>query len=338
MFRKLACLSFLIFSISNNAFAWGAKGHELVGQIADGLLTNNAKSHLSQIVGFTLEQSGPWLDCVKSVQHKADGTFGLFDDPGHSSYLHPQCEPFFQNAPQERARMEDYVARNWDTCVYRGGTHGCHETYHFADVSPLHSAYKLGLVGTSDHDIVSAINAAIAKLKGETYSGPVNIKDEKEAVFLLAHLVGDLHQPLHVGSVYLNRKGKEIDPDAGTYDEATATNGGNFLIDGSRSLHSEWDAIPKYNRNELVEMNATAKALSPATDPIGYWAADWATDTLQQSAKIYALMRFEPVADDKWPVTFPDKSEYLKQQSLAKKRQLAYAGAHLAEIFNTLWP
>lgn len=338
MLRRFAVIVFVIASIPQSCFAWGAKGHELVGEIADGLLTANAKTHLSQIVGFTLEQSGPWLDCVKSVQLQTDGSFALYDNPARPAYLHPQCEPFFDSAPQEQARMEDYVARNWNTCVYQDGSRGCHETYHFADVSPLHAAYKVGLVGTSDHDIVSAINAAIATLKGDSYSGPVKIKDQKEAVFLLAHLIGDLHQPLHVGSIYLDGSGKEIDPDAGTFDEATATNGGNLLMDGSRSLHSQWDGIPDYNKSEIVDMKTTAKALAPTLGPIEGWASEWATDTLQQSAKIYSLMKFEPVTNDKWPVTFPDKSEYLKQQSLMKKRQLAHAGAHLASIFNSIWP
>ncbi|WP_409362753.1 S1/P1 nuclease [Bradyrhizobium sp. CIR18] len=33
------------------------------------------------------------------------------------------------------------------------------------------------------------------------------MKDKKEALFVLSHLVGDLHQPLHVGAVYLDSAG-----------------------------------------------------------------------------------------------------------------------------------
>lgn len=31
---------------------------------------------------------------------------------------------------------------------------------------------------------------------------------------LIAHFVGDLHQPLHVGAVYLHANGVVVDPDA----------------------------------------------------------------------------------------------------------------------------
>lgn len=35
------------------------------------------------------------------------------------------------------------------------------------------------------------------------------------AVILLAHFVGDIHQPLHVGAQYFNAKGQPVDPERG---------------------------------------------------------------------------------------------------------------------------
>ena len=34
----------------------------------------------------------------------------------------------------------------------------------------------------------------------------------REALRLLAHYVGDIHQPLHVAAVYLDREGRVVDP------------------------------------------------------------------------------------------------------------------------------
>ena len=55
---------------------------------------------------------------------------------------------------------------------------------------------------------------------------------------LLAHLLGDLHQPLHVGSIYLDLDGKPVHPDTpGLSDEAktaSETAGGNRLRLGLR--------------------------------------------------------------------------------------------------------
>lgn len=255
MRTRLILLSYFIsIMASAPAFAWGPEGHQEVGAIADRLLTDNARAKLKAIVGFTLEQSGPWLDCVKSVRNNGGGNFALFDDPQHRGYLHPQCEPFFVNAPVEQGRMEDYVRRNWDTCradssIEIAADKNCSDVYDYTDVSIGHDEYRLGYAGTSKFDVVSAINAAIHKLRDPTSATEISIADEKEAVLMLAHLVGDLHQPLHVGAIYLDKNGQQLDPDTGTYDKITQTQGGNLLehlrMDGRhRSFHSEWDSLP----------------------------------------------------------------------------------------------
>ena len=77
------------------------------------------------------------------------------------------------------------------------------------------------------HDVVSAINAAIAVLQGSASPSPVSFTSKREALRVLAHYVGGIHQPLHVGAIYLDASGHEVDPDAGTYDPATKTQGGS---------------------------------------------------------------------------------------------------------------
>ncbi len=109
-----------------------------------------------------------------------------------------------------------------------------------------HDHYSRRYAGTSSHDIVSAIDAALAVLQDKPAPVPFSIEDKKEALFLLAHLVGDLHQPLHVGAVYLDEDGNLVNPDAGAgVDPATETFGGNLISSGSDNLHHEWDDIPE---------------------------------------------------------------------------------------------
>src|SRR5262249_51714563 len=179
---------------SGPALGWGHEGHEVVGSIADQLLEGHpAKAQVARILGFELRVAGPWLDCVRSVVHHTDDdTFEYDPDPHHPEYRVP-CTSF--ETPNEKTRMEDYAKRNWTTCVYKPG-HGCPETYHFADVAIQHHRYDRSFAGTSEHDIVSAINAAVAKLKNPSAPAPapLSITDQKEALFLLAHLLGDLHQ------------------------------------------------------------------------------------------------------------------------------------------------
>src|SRR5262249_46797677 len=154
--------------------------------------------------------------------------------PGKAEYRIP-CTSF--ETPVEAARMEDYVARNWSNCAYQAG-HGCDESYHFTDVAIQHCDYSRNYTGTSNHDVVGAINAAIAVLQVRPAPMPFSIRDKKEALFLLAHFVGDLHQPLHVGAIYLDRDGQPVNPDLRGLDPATETAGGNFIDDDGRSFHS----------------------------------------------------------------------------------------------------
>ena len=60
------------------------------------------------------------------------------------------------------------------------------------------AAYEERGVGTSDDDIVHILKQCIAVLKGArgASANPHNFS-QREALLLLVHLIGDLHQPLH---------------------------------------------------------------------------------------------------------------------------------------------
>ncbi|MBW5438457.1 hypothetical protein FXB41_27955 [Bradyrhizobium canariense] len=245
-FAALICAMLLTFS--HQAQAWNANGHQIVGAIADEMLTVNAKSQVATILAVNLRTAGPWLDCLKSVHRFADGTFRYVVEEAFEA----PCKPFVSAHPI----MQQYVKRNFFQCSYLtkrkdddGNAYqekmGCHNTYHFDDVAIQRGHFDRNSQGTNDHDIVAAITAAIAMLLERPSPPPFKIADKREALFLLAHLVGDLHQPLHVGAVYLDNDGKQVDPDVThTIDPATETVGGNVIKDAGKNLHTEWDAPP----------------------------------------------------------------------------------------------
>ena len=225
----LGCVWALLYPAA--ALAWGYQGHEVVGSVADRLLKPNAKQQVRQILGFNLRTADPWADCVKSVVRHDDGTFHYEVDPNHLEFEVP-CTSF--SSREERARIVDYAARNWFTCSYKpdGFERGCHNTFHFEDIAVQRNNFDRSFQGTNDHDAVAAISAAIAVLTDKPALPPFSIKDKKEALFMLAHFMGDLHQPLHVGSVYLDANGNLVDPDvAHQIDPATETIGGNAIQD-----------------------------------------------------------------------------------------------------------
>ena len=321
-----------------SAGGWGHEGHQTVGAIADALLVGTpAEKEIQKILGSEkLETAALWADCAKGVSSSAPYQFTL-------STRYPECDPF-QKSQAGRHEMEDFVQRNASACHQRAGEEMCHKQYHYADVAIEHNTYDRSDVGTSDHDVVSAINAAVAKLKGHSVPAPFSLNTRKEALRLLAHMVGDVHQPLHVGAIYLDAAGHEVDPDAGTFDPATKTRGGNLLIHGpGRNLHSEWDSIPTrlMSSQFLNEGLAQARSVPVTPGPVSDWAATWAGETVRASQTAFDGLSFGDEKNDgtpraRWPIEEP--TDYAASRAALQEPQLVKAGARLAHLLQAVWP
>jgi hypothetical protein len=311
------------------ALAWGPEGHQVVGSIADQLLNHTAKQQVATILGTKLRVASTWADCARSVQQSSDGSFKYVVNPRFEA----PCTSF------DKARLVDYVSRNWSNCTYEDKPTNCHKAFHFADVAIQHDTYDRADVGTNDHDVVSTINAAILVLQNKPAPAPFSIKDKKEALFMLAHFVGDIHQPLHVGAIYLDAAGGPVNPDAGTFDKNSATAGGNSINEGHQNLHADWDAIPKrLGTSASKAIVAKAKAVPHTTGPLEDWAATWASDTVMASHTAFKGLSFTGTGAHKWSVEFDNRKAYVKSENQLKEKQLAKGGARLAELLNAIWP
>ena len=264
------------------AWAFGPTGHEVTGAIADGLLTPAAAAQVKALIGMPLRTAATWADCAKDVSPVAGKGFVYQPDPRYSA----SCKAF--QTPAGIARMQDYVKRNWNACDPAAHVSACHKLYHFADVAIEHDHYDRSYAGTSDHDVVSAIGAAVLVLQGKPAPAPISLKDRQDALLLLAHLVGDVHQPLHVGSVYLDAQNHLVDPGAAGHpvDKKTDTHGGNAIEDKSNNLHAEWDEVDrKLDPLKLTpELLAAARAVpASAGDPAG-WPSAWPRSTTSSAS------------------------------------------------------
>jgi hypothetical protein len=335
MLRRMAfVLTCLVILNPSAAWPWGFEGHRVVGSIADKLLKPNAKQQVQKILGerLDLRKVAPWPDCVRSVARHDDGSFHYEVNPEHLEFEVP-CTPF--NSAEERARMVNYAERNWFTCPETP----CHGTFHFEDVPIQQNRFDRSLhqVGTNDHDLVAAIGAAIAVLSDKPIPPPFPfaLKDKKDALMLLAHLVGDLHQPLHVGSVYLDENGNRVDPSG----PETETAGANLIQDQNINLHHEWDDIPTdlgdASTHELMDMaRATPQTQGPVTDLPSIWASE-SLSVARSAFDGLTFQRGEPPF--KWKVAFDNHEAYLQKMDAIKRQQLAKGGARLAEILNMIW-
>ncbi len=335
--KALLCATML--SASASVWAFGSRGHQVAGAIADKMLNAHAAAEVKKNLGMPLRAASTWADCVKDVMPVAGVGLRYRADPKY----HAACASFETAAGI--ARMQSYVQRNWKTCSTDPKVSACHKKYHFADVAIQQSGYDRAYAGTSDHDIVSAINAAVAVLHGQTTPAPFSIRDKKEALLLLAHLVGDLHQPLHVGSVYLDSQNQAIDPGtAGTpIAKSTDTLGGNAIEDGSTNLHAEWDDVSTaLNPLALAPpLLAEARAVPATAGDFNAWPTAWATETVLAARNAYKGLSYTHQGALKagdWVVKMADRPAYAAQRRALQEQQVTRAGARLAQLLNAIWP
>jgi hypothetical protein len=320
------------------AAAYGPKGHQMIGAVADTRLSKAAKAAVAKNLGYPLRTAANWADCVKDVE-KSNGKFVYNPDPRFSA----ACKVFATAVGKDR--MISYARRNWDNCTDPAMTKGCHALYHFADVPIQQDHYDRLFTGTSNHDIVSAIRAAVAMLQDQAVPEPFSIKDKAEAILMLSHLVGDLHQPLHVGAVYLDDHDLPSDPGpvSAPHDKKMDTRGGNQLEVGSSNLHANWDDIlgswdPLHLSKETI---SAAKAVPKTHGNVEDWPAIWASETVKTSQDAYAGLTFAHPGAKKtgdWVTAFPDRTAYLKQKNATQGQEMVVAGARLAQILNAVWP
>ncbi|WP_305822395.1 S1/P1 nuclease [Massilia brevitalea] len=234
--KKLACVLALASAfVSFDAAAWGGDGHRAVGAIADRLLKGtNAEKQIAALLlpGETLQSIANWPDCVK-------GTY---------------CGP-------QSPEMVEYTNANPK-----------HSEYHYTDVPFQLAHYHDHGVGTSEHDIVQTLKQAIAVLQGKTDPALNPHKfTKRQALILLTHMVGDIHQPLHVGAAFVSKDGKFVVPKThAEVDEAAifdSRGGNNLLLDDERLTRLSDAVIPPGEPKPIRE--GVPKAL---TKPFhSYW-------------------------------------------------------------------
>lgn len=333
MTRTAPLLGVLLGAAASSAFGFGPEGHQTVGKIADSLISGtHAAVQVHRLLGMSLEQASVWADCAKGVGKTSAAKFAY---QGAGKF--PECRPF--ETTKGMKAMVSFVGRNWDGCHPAADEEVCHKQYHYADVALQRDHYELGFKGTSDHDVVAAISAAVKTLQGCTAAAPFRLASKREALMVLVHYVGDIHQPLHVRAVYLDPQGNVVDPDQGTFDPQTKTIGGNAITDAGANLHHEWDAVPDSLKPAQLGVSgvADARAVAPTLGDPMTWSLQWATDTIHSAGPAFAGMSFSPESASKhWQATVP--ASYATDREALQRAQLVKAGARLAQLLRAIWP
>jgi len=332
--RLLFCCTGLI---TPQVYAWGPDGHHAVGAIADQLIINtHAGSEVKSLLGeLSLRDAAVWADCAKAIDPAKNYTY-------QSAGTFPECK-IFESSVNE-TQLSDFVRRNDINCDRKPTEESCHKQYHYADIAIQHDHYDRSFHGARNDDIVAAVTSAIQVLRGESALVPFSFKDKREALLVLVHYVGDLHQPLHVGAVYLDATGKRVNPDSGNFDAATVTRGGNEITlsrtssVSSKNLHAAWDAYPASLTVNPVDVTLLERAkIVPVTSgDVQNWPVEWANETVVAAQNAFKGLKFSKKQRAHWNVTLSKR--YVSGMATLKKQQLAKGGKHLADILLTIWP
>lgn len=299
--------------LASKVSAYGPLGHEIVGAIADRKLAGTAAAEKIKTLldGIPLERASLIADDIKTWDRNGA------DDPRG---VH------FRDHPKIEEQLRDFWKAN-PPSPDANDTTPSHHWMHYTDVPVLDpEKYGDGQRGRGNWDVVHAITYCIGVLRGDISEENPRKITKTIAVILLAHCVGDIHQPLHVGAEYFNEAGQPVDPDRGA--AGLGDEGGNSLslVENAteqrprhyyHSFHAYWDMetvrnlvigtpdeLPKPQR-DAVYLPAKAKLIAHfvSIEPKNWrtpgdpktWAEQWANEILPIAREAHTQMRFEHV-------------------------------------------
>jgi hypothetical protein len=316
----------------NFSLEWGPRGHQLIAQAAEQLLTEKAsnavKNILSTLENANLKSIAIWADLIKSNPPNDDDT-----------------TQFLKDYPKK-------VSEKW----------------HFVDLPLEAAAYDRTLYSTftRDDDIVQILNRSINVLFDKD-----SMMSKLNGLRWITHLVGDIHQPLHVGCGYIDESGAKpilnFNPEYIQSHNLSSDQGGNFIIlskdsEKELNLHSYWDGMlgfkeptnigladTTWTENEEALVNQIINTIKSSekkwfidevyeSATIDQWAAGWATESLAKAREAYKTIVIESkISDRKFRVAWEGKEKYETRCTPIVKEQLQKAIQRLAKLLNTIF-
>lgn len=295
--------------------AYGPTGHEIVGAIADARLagTPTAAKISALLNGMNLERASTVPDEIKAWDRNGVGDLEAYPHYAKMPAVDQQLREFWKANPPAEGDTSTVPSHHW---------------FHYTDVPVLKpERYADGKAGRSQWDIVQMMRYCVKVLRGEIPASNERKITPAVAVILLAHYVGDVHQPLHVGAEYFSASGAKVDPDV-THPSLEDQGGNSITLDlpmtGSSNdrrlkLHGFWDndtVMAQFNnlptglkrKDRLAALNSGPKqqlvSALAASEPTGWQTPGvapenlgeaWANDILPQAREAYERLNFTNV-------------------------------------------
>jgi S1/P1 Nuclease len=296
--------------------AWGPLGHSAIAAIAQKELTPGTQTRIATLLAQGHDADLPsianWADDVRAA---ASGYGPLKDDA--------EARAFNAKFPTNAL-------------------------WHFVDLPLGAEDYREVIAFTSVNDIVHAIKRCVTVL--EMAEPRPDDFTKPQALRLLVHFVGDIHQPLHCGTGFYDLADlghPVLISDPRLCLGRPNDRGGNdlfFGLDSSQELHALWDsalvfAIPSSaDYRSLADFLESMQSVGSTTGDYHTWPEQWAIDSVQQARKAYRNIKFAAATTDgqRLRITIELPTAYVDENRSLAASQLAKAGMHLAQLLNSL--
>ena len=292
-------------------YPWGAEGHQAIGEAARTMLSSKARGEIQKLLGNDdLASIAVWLDDIRNLAHHHSGP--LKNDP--------EAKAFNAKFPEN-------------------------DSWHFVNLPVGFTNYSLGGPYSSPNDIVHALRRAIDVLEGKSSQFT-----KVQALRIIVHLVGDIHQPLHTVSGYYDVSDldqPELISDPNTALGKPQDRGGNQLFyTTSQELHALWDTklvvkvATSTSFQKLAEILSEAPLAPQTSGNYHAWPMKWVKDSETVAIGAYDGIQFgtaklgEDGSIERIEIKFP--SRYVPAEVPRVHAQLRKAAVHLAQLLNAI--
>lgn len=229
-----------------------------------------------------------------------------------------------------------------------------HNTWHYVNLPLQLNGYDRQQYPefTRDNDIVQTIRLCVDSLRTP---GPGARFEEIIALRWLAHLIGDLHQPVHIGCGYLanpqtNAARLVFSPEE-AIGLASDRGGGALMLPVGHNLHSYWDSvlgpdivpdpINAESDDALVRelVNAPAPANFAENADLTSRIIGWANESLSGARAAYQgleITGFDPRTE--YSVSWEGEESYQQRCAPIVSERMTAAATNLAGLLDAIWP
>ena len=284
---------FLHVMLAPSAQAWGPTGHRVVAEIAQRHLTPAAQAEVSRhLGGQSLADVANWADDLRS-------------DPRFDKYklLH------FATVPNGVASYRDSKKAPCGDLV--------------AGIDAL-----IAFLRTGSREALSSVKALSDKSDG-TAEGACNPRETDPispdtAIRFLVHLMGDLHQPLHIGGI--DQGGNKVSV--------------NWMDRWKTNLHSTWDdEMVDFERLSYTEFARFLDRASEA-DAARWLTGDtisYADEAIAMRSKLYVFPDDSGTPPAGHALVHKISYKYTSAQRDRMREQLLKGGLRLAGVLNAIF-